>query len=140
MGFRGGPGTIPVPHCLVPVAQASVSWSTATSDLARATCGSWSATCPTAWDGKQRYRCRSCAYTFREDPQPNGYPEEEKVRILAAYQERTSLRGLTRIFGVSRNTVSAWLKERAEALPPLEETLTLAEAERVIGSFRKQSR
>ncbi len=47
----------------------------------------------------QRYRCRACAYTFRENPQPNGYPEEQKAQILAAYQERASLRGLRRIFG-----------------------------------------
>jgi transposase-like protein len=68
--------------------------------------------------GVQRYRCRSCTYTFRADPKPNGYTEEEKDTILAAYEERASLRGLTRIFGVSRTTVSAWLKERAETLPP----------------------
>ena len=72
-----------------------------------------------AANGKQRYRCRSCHSTFCEDPQPPGYTEEEKAQILAAYQERSSLRGLTRTFGVSRTTVSAWLKERAEALPPL---------------------
>jgi transposase-like protein len=69
-------------------------------------------------NGVQRYRCRACTYTFRVDPKPNGYTEEEKDTILAAYEERASLRGLTRIFGVSRNTVSAWLKERAEALSP----------------------
>jgi transposase-like protein len=71
-------------------------------------------------DGKgvQRYRCRSCAYTFRESPKPKGYTPEEKQRILAAYRERMSLRGLTRVFGVSRSTVSIWLREEAEALPP----------------------
>jgi transposase-like protein len=68
--------------------------------------------------GIQRYRCHACAYTFRENPKPNGYTEEEKQRILDAYQERSSLRGLTRTFGVSRTTVSTWLRERAEALPP----------------------
>lgn len=71
-----------------------------------------------AANGVQRYRCRACAYTFRADPKPNGYTEDEKRTILAAYRERASLRGLTRIFGVSRTTVSAWLKEQAEALSP----------------------
>ena len=69
-------------------------------------------------NGVQRYRCRACRYTFREHPKPQGYTEAEKQRILDAYQERSSLRGLTRTFGVSRTTVSGWLKERAEALPP----------------------
>ncbi len=68
--------------------------------------------------GVQRYRCRACRYTFRQHPQPQGYTPEQKAQILAAYRERASLRGLTRTFGVSRTTVSAWLKEEAQALPP----------------------
>lgn len=68
--------------------------------------------------GVQRYRCHACAYTFREKPKPNGYTEEEKQTILRAYQERSSLRGLTRTFGVSRTTVSRWLREEADALFP----------------------
>ncbi len=68
--------------------------------------------------GKQRYRCQSCTRTFRENPESRAYSPERKREILAAYHERTSLRGLRRIFGVSRNTVTAWLKEEAKALPP----------------------
>ena len=67
---------------------------------------------------KQRFRCHACAHTFRENPGERGYSEARKREILAAYQERSSLRGLTRIFGVARNTVSGWLKEQAESLPP----------------------
>lgn len=48
----------------------------------------------------------------RDNPQPNGYTPAMRETILAAYQERSSLRGLTRTFGVSRNTVSGWLKEK----------------------------
>ncbi len=49
--------------------------------------------------GKQRFRCGSCTRTFRENPSSGAYPEERKREILAAYQERASLRGLSRIFG-----------------------------------------
>ncbi|MBK7543542.1 MAG: hypothetical protein IPP10_17565 [Candidatus Competibacteraceae bacterium] len=38
--------------------------------------------------------------------------------MLRAYQERTSLRGLTRMFGVSRNTVAKWLKKKPKACRP----------------------
>jgi transposase-like protein len=48
----------------------------------------------------------------RDNPQPQGYPPEEREQILRAYEERSSLRGLTRTFGVARNTVSGWLKEK----------------------------
>jgi transposase-like protein len=71
-----------------------------------------------ASNGKQRFLCRGCRKSFREDPESPSYSPEERRQILATYEERASLRGLTRIFGVSRNTVSKWIREDAEALPP----------------------
>ena len=65
-------------------------------------------------NGKQRYLCKDCGRMSRDNPRPNGYPLAERETILAAYQERSSLRGLTRTFGVSRNTVSGWLREKNE--------------------------
>ncbi len=66
-------------------------------------------------NGKQRFLCADCGRRSRENPQPNGYTEEQRERILRAYQERCSLRGLTRTFGVARNSVSTWLKKRGDA-------------------------
>jgi hypothetical protein len=43
-------------------------------------------------------------------------------------QERSSLRGLTRTFGVSRTTVSNWIKKGAQ-LPPLQITLLAPDPE-----------
>ena len=68
----------------------------------------------TTRNGKQRYLCHGCGRTSRDSPQAPGYSEEHKETILRAYQERSSLRGLERTFGVSRNTVSAWLKKRPQ--------------------------
>jgi transposase-like protein len=62
-------------------------------------------------NGKQRYLCSGCGRTSRAQPQVNGYTEAEREQILRAYHERSSLRGLTRTFGVARNTVSSWLKK-----------------------------
>jgi transposase-like protein len=62
-------------------------------------------------NGKQRYGCHGCGRTFRENPKSNIYDPARKAEILRAYHERTSMRGLTRIFGVSRQTVSSWLKK-----------------------------
>ncbi|MBA3714448.1 MAG: IS1 family transposase [Pyrinomonadaceae bacterium] len=59
---------------------------------------------------KQRYHGNDCGRSNREQPPPHGYPEAERATILAASDERSSLRGLTRTFGVSRNTVADWLK------------------------------
>ena len=60
-------------------------------------------------NGKQKYLCHACTRQSREDPSPNGYTKEQ---ILSAYQERSSLRGLSRTFGVSPTTVLGWLKKR----------------------------
>jgi transposase-like protein len=61
--------------------------------------------------GKQRYKCRACSRSFLPNPGTNSYSAQAKEQILRAYHERTSLRGVTRIFGVSRQTVSSWLKK-----------------------------
>ncbi len=66
-------------------------------------------------NGKQRFRCRDCGRTARENPSSAAYPEARKHAMLAAYHERSSLRGLVRIFGVSRTTVSTWLKKSLAA-------------------------
>ena len=44
--------------------------------------------------------------------EPRGYSEEELV--YRAYRERGSKRAISRIFGVSRNTLTSWLEKRDE--------------------------
>lgn len=63
-------------------------------------------------NGKQRYLCRTCGKMSRDNRQPNGYSAEEREQILRDYQERAILRGLTRTFGVARNTVGSEKKTR----------------------------
>lgn len=63
-------------------------------------------------NGKQKYLCHSCGRQSRANPSPNGYEEERREEILRAYEERSSLRGLERTFGVSRNTVTRWLEQK----------------------------
>jgi len=65
---------------------------------------------------KQKYRCRTCGRQSRENPGSAAYAPERKEEILRAYQERSSLRGLERTFGVARSTVISWLKK--SPLPP----------------------
>lgn len=71
----------------------------------------------TAPNGKQKYRCLACKRQSRENPALLGYAPERKDEILRTYQERSSLRGLTRIYGVARNTVSIWLKKNSTLSP-----------------------
>ena len=60
--------------------------------------------------GKQQFKCNDCRRYSVLEPSEK-YSSEEKERIMAAYQERPSMRGIERVFGVSRHTLSAWLKK-----------------------------
>lgn len=44
--------------------------------------------------------------------EPRGYSEEEKDWVYRAYRERGSKRAISRIFGISRNTLTRWLEKR----------------------------
>lgn len=63
--------------------------------------------------GSLQYYCKDCKASKVLNPK-NRYTEEKKEQIIKAYFERTSLRGLTRIYGVDRKTVSAWLKKKQQ--------------------------
>jgi transposase-like protein len=64
-------------------------------------------------NGKQRYLCRHCGRRRRNHPTSTAYSAEERELILRAYDERSSLCGLTRTFGVARNTVTEWVKKKS---------------------------
>ena len=66
--------------------------------------------------GKQKYHCKNCHYYGTLELEEK-YSPERKAEILRAYQERSSLRGISRTFGVARQTVSKWLTEKADTLP-----------------------
>jgi transposase-like protein len=61
--------------------------------------------------GKQKYKCKNCGRYATLEPTTK-YTPEQREYILAAYQERSSMRGIQRVHGVSRNTLKVWLKKR----------------------------
>jgi len=74
--------------------------------------------------GRQKYHCKACNAYGTLNPSVR-YTPERKAEILRAYHERSSMRGIERTFGVARQTLAKWLKEKADSLPempPLEES------------------
>ncbi|MDF2576817.1 MAG: hypothetical protein K0S74_301 [Chlamydiales bacterium] len=61
--------------------------------------------------GNAQYKCKVCNAHLVVSPKIK-YSEDRKEEILHAYQERSSLRGLKRVFGVAPLTVLRWLKKR----------------------------
>ena len=60
--------------------------------------------------GKQQYRCKHCGRGGVLNPTVP-YTETEQERIINAYYERPSMRGIERVFGVTRQTLAVWLKK-----------------------------
>ncbi len=63
---------------------------------------------------RQRYRCRDCRRTFQdaqEQADRRARRAQLQAQALADYQERASMRGVCRVFGIGRNTLSGWLKK-----------------------------
>jgi len=62
--------------------------------------------------GNQQFWCKDCGQRGVLEPK-DSYTPEQKEQILSAYtNERSSMRGIQRTFGVNRNTLTSWLKKR----------------------------
>ena len=80
---------------------------------------------------KQKYICKNCGFNGVVNPERR-YTEAEKEMIMNAYQERSSMRGVCRIFGVGFPTLSKWLKSAFEANKKIEDTLLKATKDDVL--------
>jgi len=67
--------------------------------------------------GSQRFRCNDCHKTHTPNPNPWNLTPEKQDLILAALNERMSLRAIARAFGVSRDTITALLKKKQTHSP-----------------------
>ena len=74
------------------------------------------------------YSCRKCQ---SEDLVKNGTNASSSSQYKRLSMKDPVCAGLNRRLGVSRRTLSAWLKEQANDLPPLEETLQPAECKKI---------
>lgn len=72
-----------------------------------------------AENGEQRAKCLACGRTFILQPHGERYDQRFKDQVVAAYQDRMSIRGITRTFGVCYKTVIRWVGEKSGAAPGL---------------------
>lgn len=85
----------------------------------------------TDYKGKQKFHCLDCGKYGTLNPTAR-YSEAKKAEILRAYQERSSMRGVKRIFGVTYRTLKRWLLEADQQQPSLPETLVDPEPDDVL--------
>jgi len=74
------------------------------------------------YKGDQKFRCNDCGRCGTLGTTGH-YTPERREEILRAYQERSSMRGIQRTFGVARTTLARWLKQTAATQPEVAETL-----------------
>ena len=81
--------------------------------------------------GNQHYHCHDCGvYRALKPQKPEVHPDREKA--LRAYRERVRLRGIARIFKISRQAFRKWLLSDIEQQLSLTETLQEAQADDVL--------
>ncbi len=62
--------------------------------------------------GKARFRCKDCHRAFLDKPHVSRLSDPAFVsQVLAAYHERMSMRGVARVFKISRTTLTTLLKK-----------------------------
>lgn len=79
----------------------------------------------------QKYHCKSCGRYGTLQPQ-GGYTQRVRAQVQRAVLERMSLRGIERVFGLSRRTVNRWLMDWLAPLPALATTLLPAQLDDVL--------
>ena len=83
------------------------------------------------YKGDQKYYCKTCE-SYGTLLTQRGYDEQTRSQVKRAVLERLSLRGIERLFGISRRTVAGWIEHWNEHLPPLETTLADAQLNDVL--------
>jgi insertion element IS1 protein InsB len=83
------------------------------------------------YKGAQKYHCKGRGRYGTLQAQ-TGYSTRVREQVKGAVLERVSLRGIERIFGLSRRTVSRWLVHWIRQVPAVAATLLPAEAEDVL--------
>jgi transposase-like protein len=69
------------------------------------------------YKGSQKYHCKACG-SYGTLHGQRGYDNQRHEQVERALLERVSLRGIARIFQMSRKTVARWLHRLLEHLPP----------------------
>ncbi len=70
-----------------------------------------------AENSDQRAKCLDCERTFVLQSKGARYDQRFKAQVVAAYQDRMNIRGITRTFGVCYETVLRWVGKKRPDSP-----------------------
>ena len=77
--------------------------------------------------GKQRYKCKQCKRTTRENDQRYKYSLSERLKVLKGYLEGFGIMALERLEGVPNQLIIKWIRNYFKILKELIAKITVAE-------------
>ena len=80
------------------------------------------------YKGSQKFHCKRCGRYGTLQAQ-KGYSQQRHEEVKRAVLERSSLRGLSRIFAMSRQTITSWLQKWLEQVPDISQTLAFSKCD-----------
>ena len=83
------------------------------------------------YKGSQKYHCKTCN-RYGTLQAKKGYSQQQRSQVKRAVLERSSLRGVARIFEMSRHTISRWLQTWLEQVPTIASSLLPADVDDVL--------
>lgn len=83
------------------------------------------------YKGSQKFHCKSCKRYGTLQAQKS-YSQQRQAEVKRSVLERSSLRGLSRIFAMFRQTISRWLHRWIAQVPDERESLLPAEQDDVL--------
>jgi transposase-like protein len=66
--------------------------------------------------GKQRYKCKECARTFREGDARVIHDFNKRIKVLKWYLEGAGIRSISRMEGVSAPVIIDWIRDYAKII------------------------
>jgi len=64
--------------------------------------------------GKQRYKCKECAYNFVEGDDRQKYDMSDRLKVIKLYLENCGIRTIERLTGVHASQVLLWIEQTAD--------------------------
>ena len=61
-------------------------------------------------NGKQRYKCRDCGWSYREGDLREKYSLERKLRVISMYLEGVGIRSIERLEKISSPLIIKWIR------------------------------
>ena len=66
--------------------------------------------------GKQRYKCKDCARTYREGDLREKYTAEQRIRVIKWYLEGAGIMSIERMEGVANPLIIKWIRKFSKIL------------------------